>query len=62
MKNLDLSAYGVAEMNEMEMNGVDGGIIDYIVASWGLAGRAAAHVALALTSDNAMVLHNDVCR
>lgn len=30
MKNLDLSTYGVEEMNELEMKGIGGGIIDYI--------------------------------
>lgn len=30
MKNLDLSTYGVEEMNEMQMQEVDGGIIQLL--------------------------------
>lgn len=63
MKNLDLSTYGVEEMNGVEMKEVDGGgIIDLMVESWGVAGKAAGCIVAAMTSNNEMVRYHDVCR
>ena len=34
MKNLELSNYGVAEMNQTEMKAVDGGVVLFFLGVW----------------------------